>query len=82
MQDAVTTTIAVAKSPTGRRSAIGCALSCAIVFPFLVVGAIWEIVAWAGIFPRRLFPDARGSGVIFRPTHGHGNSCRTTRSIP
>jgi ABC-type nitrate/sulfonate/bicarbonate transport system permease component len=25
-------------------------------FPFLVVGAIWEIVAWAGIFPHRLFP--------------------------
>jgi ABC-type nitrate/sulfonate/bicarbonate transport system permease component len=26
------------------------------VFPFLVVGAIWEIVAWAGVFPHRLFP--------------------------
>jgi NitT/TauT family transport system permease protein len=26
------------------------------VFPFLVVGAIWEAVAWAGIFPPRLFP--------------------------
>ncbi len=25
-------------------------------FPFLVVGALWEIVAWAGIFPRQLFP--------------------------
>jgi NitT/TauT family transport system permease protein len=26
------------------------------VFPFLVVGAIWEAVAWAGVFPPRLFP--------------------------
>src|SRR6185503_17605543 len=25
-------------------------------FPFLVVGAIWEIVARAGVFPRQLFP--------------------------
>jgi NitT/TauT family transport system permease protein len=25
-------------------------------FPFLVVGALWEIVAWAGFFPRQLFP--------------------------
>jgi len=25
-------------------------------FPFVVVGAIWEIVAWAGVFPHRLFP--------------------------
>ncbi len=26
------------------------------IFPFLVVGAIWEAAAWAGIFPHRLFP--------------------------
>jgi NitT/TauT family transport system permease protein len=25
-------------------------------FPFLVVGAIWEIFAWSGLFPRQLFP--------------------------
>jgi NitT/TauT family transport system permease protein len=25
-------------------------------FPFMVVGGIWEIVAWAGVFPHRLFP--------------------------
>jgi ABC-type nitrate/sulfonate/bicarbonate transport system permease component len=25
-------------------------------FPFLVVGALWEIVAHAGVFPRKLFP--------------------------
>ena len=26
------------------------------VFPFVVVGGIWEIIAWANMFPRRLFP--------------------------
>src|SRR5262245_57873952 len=26
------------------------------ILPFAVVGGIWEIVAWAGVFPRRLFP--------------------------
>ena len=26
------------------------------IFPFVVVAAIWEIVAWTGVFPRRLFP--------------------------
>jgi NitT/TauT family transport system permease protein len=26
------------------------------IYPFVVVGAIWEIVAWADIFPHRLFP--------------------------
>ena len=25
-------------------------------FPFIVVGALWEIVAWAGVFPHQLFP--------------------------
>lgn len=26
-------------------------------FPFIVVGAAWEIVAWSGAFPPRLFPS-------------------------
>jgi NitT/TauT family transport system permease protein len=26
-------------------------------FPFIVVGAIWEAIAWAGVFPARLFPS-------------------------
>jgi NitT/TauT family transport system permease protein len=25
-------------------------------FPFIVVGALWEIVAWTGFFPHQLFP--------------------------
>ena len=34
-------------------------------FPFLVVGAIWEIVAWAGIFPHQLFPTLEDIAVTF-----------------
>jgi len=26
------------------------------LFPFLVVALLWEAVAWAGVFPRKLFP--------------------------
>ena len=54
MQDAVTT-IAV----TGGSDAQGgerLRLIWRNIFPFIVVGAIWEIVAWTGVFPRRLFP--------------------------
>lgn len=46
------------------------------VFPFLVVGAIWELIAHYGSFPRRLFPpletiflafvDLTSSGIIFQ----------------
>jgi NitT/TauT family transport system permease protein len=35
------------------------------VFPFLVVGAAWEIVAWMGVFPRRLFPTLEEVGSTF-----------------
>jgi NitT/TauT family transport system permease protein len=35
------------------------------VFPFLVVGAIWEIVAWSGLFPRRLFPTVETVAASF-----------------
>jgi len=55
MQDAVTTfstTTAPDRTAAGERwRAIG-----RNVFPFVVVGLIWEIVAWMGIFPQRLFP--------------------------
>ncbi len=27
------------------------------LYPFLVVAAIWEIIAWTGVFPPRLFPS-------------------------
>jgi NitT/TauT family transport system permease protein len=34
-------------------------------FPFLVVGAIWEIVAKLGIFPRKLFPPLEEIAATF-----------------
>ena len=49
-------------------------------FPFLVVGAIWEIVARAGMFPAAavsLAGNHRG-GVL--AAHRSTASCRTTRS--
>ena len=35
------------------------------VFPFLVVGALWEAVAWAGIFPHKLFPTLEECAATF-----------------
>ena len=35
------------------------------IFPFLVVGAIWEFVARAGFFPRKLFPTLGDIGQSF-----------------
>src|SRR5258708_38225202 len=34
-------------------------------FPFLVVGAIWETVARAGVFPARLFPSIEAIAAAF-----------------
>jgi len=53
MQDVVT--IAATPAPPSRA---GERLRAAFrnAFPFLVVGALWEIVARAGVFPRKLFP--------------------------
>ena len=64
MQDAVTT-IAVT-SQSGRADAAGrLRLIGRNVFPFVVVGALWEIVAWAGVFPRRLFPTLEEVALSF-----------------
>ena len=35
------------------------------IFPFAVVGTIWEIVAWMGIFPHRLFPSLEEVALSF-----------------
>lgn len=55
MQD--TTTIAVS-APERTESAGRERLRLIVrnIFPFAVVGGIWEIIALAGVFPRRLFP--------------------------
>ena len=34
-------------------------------FPFLVVGAIWEAVAHAGVFPAQFFPSLEAIGTVF-----------------
>ena len=57
MQDAVTTTISVGEVPDRPQVRDRLRAVMRNLFPFMVVGAIWEIVAWAEIFPRRLFPN-------------------------
>lgn len=53
MQDAVTVAVTpVAPSRTGERLRI----IARNAFPFLVVAALWEVVALSGMFPRKLFP--------------------------
>ena len=55
MQDAVTT-IAVAQAQSRPAGDERWRAVVRNAFPFVVVGALWEIVARAGLFPRRLFP--------------------------
>jgi NitT/TauT family transport system permease protein len=57
MQDAVTT-ISVTETSSGSPSRAGERWRSVArnIFPFIVVGLLWEIVAWAGMFPPRLFP--------------------------
>lgn len=57
MQDAVTT-ISVTGVSSGSPSRAGERWGSVArnIFPFIVVGLLWEIVAWAGLFPPRLFP--------------------------
>ena len=53
-------------APTERRSAADRLRSVwRNIYPFLVVAAIWEIIAWTGVFPRRLFPSLETVGVTF-----------------
>lgn len=57
MHDTVST-IAMSGAESGivRRGGERLRLVLRNAFPFVVVGAIWETVAWAGVFPRQLFP--------------------------
>jgi ABC-type nitrate/sulfonate/bicarbonate transport system permease component len=66
MHDAVTT-LDVAGAPERPASAGGerWRVFARSAFPFLVVGAIWEIVAWAGVFPHRLFPTLEEVALSF-----------------
>src|SRR5476649_2000907 len=61
MQDAVTT-IAVTTESRGDERWRAIARN---IFPFVVVGTIWEIVALAGVFPHRLFPTIEEVAATF-----------------
>ncbi len=54
MQDAAT--IVMPAAPAATPAAERLRAFARNAFPFLVVGALWEIVAWARLFPRQLFP--------------------------
>jgi NitT/TauT family transport system permease protein len=57
MQDAAAiSAVSAASGGASSRAAERLRIVARNVFPFLVVGAIWEAVAWAGVFPKRLFP--------------------------
>jgi NitT/TauT family transport system permease protein len=56
MQDAVTTIAVTDAAHHDGRGAERWRALWRNIFPFVVVGAIWEVVAWAGVFPHRLFP--------------------------
>jgi len=62
MQDAAST-IAATAAPEG--GAGRWRLVARNIFPFVVVGTIWEIVAWMSIFPHRLFPTLEEVALSF-----------------
>jgi NitT/TauT family transport system permease protein len=64
MQNAVTSVV-VSEGTTVGRSGERLRIAARNVFPFLVVGGIWEIIARAGIFPHRLFPNIEEIVVSF-----------------
>ena len=64
MQDAVTT-IAVADAPAGTTGRERWRAIARNIFPFVVVGTIWEIVALTGVFPHRLFPTLEEVAMSF-----------------
>jgi NitT/TauT family transport system permease protein len=63
MQDA--TTIAVAVAPEREAGNERWRVVARNIFPFVVCGMLWEIVAWAGLFPRRLFPTIEEVAEVF-----------------
>jgi NitT/TauT family transport system permease protein len=57
MSNALSTSVqaALEAAPAPAREQFWC-VAARTAFPFLVVGALWELVAHAGLFPPRLFP--------------------------
>jgi len=63
MQDAVTINIEGTTAPAQGGERLR--LIARNIFPFVVVGGIWEMVAWANVFPRRLFPTLEDVAASF-----------------
>jgi len=61
MQDAAT----IAATPAAGRAGERLRAVARTAFPFLVVATIWEIVAWSGVFPKRLFPTIEEIATTF-----------------
>jgi NitT/TauT family transport system permease protein len=62
MQDAVTTIAVTEATAPGQERWRAAARN---LFPFAVVGALWEMVALADVFPRRLFPPLEDIAATF-----------------
>jgi NitT/TauT family transport system permease protein len=56
---------AMASAPTSQRSSTRWHTLAATALPFVVVGALWEIVAHLDIFPARLFPPLETIAAVF-----------------
>ena len=65
MQDAVTTIAVTGAGRSARAGQERLRIVARSIFPFVVVGTIWEIVAWAGVFPHRLFPTLEEVALSF-----------------
>ena len=63
MTDAVSTVDVPRAAPARGESRLRAAAH--LAFPFLVVGAMWEITAHAGVFPPRLFPTLEEIAAAF-----------------
>ena len=65
MQDAaVTLAVAGSRVRPARAGELGRNIA-RNVLPFLVVGALWEAVAWTGVFPHKLFPKIEEVAATF-----------------
>jgi len=65
MQDAVTAIAAGPEADPGKSFAERARTVWRNVYPFVVVGALWEVVARMGVFPRRLFPTLEEVALTF-----------------
>ncbi len=65
MQEAVTTIAVTGAAERSSRADERWRVIANNMFPFVVLGTVWEIVAWAGVFPHRLFPTLEEVALSF-----------------